>query len=232
MFSEIFPDPNLMFRFKIDLQRLAKMDSITAFDDWRFEDQHRMPPIDRFTFNRSPLPVHLGWNPQGLFFQFLFSGIPPIEHFIRSNRLRIRVGVNSRYNPNLLRENEFCTSFIFICPGPNVPQLSTDRSRGVEPMFVIKPGAASKSSEPVGVDPRSAGGWIRSESEGIACWIFIGAESMQGYRPEEFPDIGLFFDACWIESDIDGRGDVWSMVYSYNDSSRGNPSLWPQCRLV
>lgn len=232
MFSEIFPDPNLMFRFKIDLQRLAKMDSVTAFEDWRFEDQHRMPPIDRFSLSSSPLPVHLGWNPQGLFFQFQFRDSSPVDPFFRPSRLWVRVGINSRYNPNLLRENEFCSSFIFICDAPKSSQRFADNSLSVEPMFVTKPGADRKSPASVGVDPRYVGGWIRPETQGIACWIFIGAESMQGYRPEEFPDIGLYFDASLVDTGIDGPGNTWNMVYSYNASSRGNPSLWPQCRLV
>lgn len=232
MHSEIFPDPNLLFRFKIDMLRLADIESIADVHAWGLTDQHRMPPIDRFSISHSPLPVQFGWNPQGLFLRFEIDPTLSAHVATGPSRLQIVVEVNSRYNPNLLRENEFCSSFAFISDSLNPWDSPALGDAGVQSMFATKRGTERKPVASSEQSPKSLSGWLRPELSRLTSWIHIGADSMPGYRPEEFPDIALNFDVALVASSMSGPVITWNMVYSYKAGARGNPSLWPHCRLV
>jgi hypothetical protein len=48
MFSEIFPDPSMLFRFKIDIKRLQnQVLDFSDVDQWGLNSTYRMPPIEQ-----------------------------------------------------------------------------------------------------------------------------------------------------------------------------------------
>ena len=55
---------------------------------------------------------------------------------------------------------------------------------------------------------------------------------MPGYRPEEFPDIGLDFEIIIMDVERNLPADYWAMAHGIGSGNRNNPSLWTQCHLV
>ncbi len=115
MFSEIFPDPTLMFRFKIDVQRLQnEVLDFSDIDHWGLNSTHRMPPIAQLGTQQPPIEAKIAWNQQGLFLQ-IDMGVSdgyPVDLSQRSHSVELMV--NTRYNRKILRENAFCASFSFF----------------------------------------------------------------------------------------------------------------------
>ena len=109
MFSDIFPDPALLFRFKIAVHRLPDIENLADFDHWGFETRHQMPPIDRLGGQHTPILAKIGWNPQGLFLEIGVDLLARKKEILGIYVMQLILKVNSRYNPGLLRENEFCS---------------------------------------------------------------------------------------------------------------------------
>jgi hypothetical protein len=66
----------------------------------------------------------------------------------------------------------------------------------------------------------------------MTLWHHIGADMMPGYRPEEFPDIGLDFEIIIMDVERNLPADYWAMAHGIGSGNRNNPSLWTQCHLV
>ena len=221
-----------MFRFKIDLQRLSSVDTIADVDQWGLESKHHLPSIDLFSQSYNPYIAKIGWNPQGLFLQIELDLSGRKRSSSRPYELQVTLLVNSRFDPSILRENEFCSRFVFLKTHRSTidfKQLDLSgnerlRCSSMEDSF-IKNLQNKTNTEPVFCS-------FRSSSKGLTFWIHLAGAVLNGYRPEEFPEIGLHFDVMVVDPDFQGNPMIWNMVYSYQITPRGNPSLWTHCRLV
>lgn len=232
MYTEIFPDPTALFRFKIDLQRLGLVDSVSDVEQWGFESKHQLPPIGLFSESYNPYIAKLAWNPQGLFLQIDLDLSGRNRASSRPYEFRVSLMVNSRFNPNILRANEFCTKFIFsrnLRSRSSPPQLD---SSGNELLLCTnqEDTKAILARDIAATEPNF--GSVRSSTKGLTFWLHLASPAMNGYRPDEFPDIGLHFDVVAVDPDYQGSPMVWNMVHSYQIAPRNNPSLWTHCRLV
>ena len=76
MFSNLLPDPTLLFRFKIDVHRLPRIQDVQDVTTWGLNDLHQLPPIGQFNCGAGPmereaLESHLGTQ----------SMVIPSQHF-------------------------------------------------------------------------------------------------------------------------------------------------------
>jgi hypothetical protein len=177
------------------------------------------------------MQTKLGWNPQGLFIAL------HVGHKSRSLEpnpwsFQANISVNSRYDNSVLRENEFCSGFQFYKDrGALGKRVHSGGERELTDLRVAvrgKPGTGLPT-EDSGIG--SSRGWMQAFEDGLSAWFFIDSLRMPGYRPEEFPDIGLNYNLMVVESESSGCAFHWYMVHS-SGNPNGNPSLWTQCRLV
>ena len=146
--------------------------------------------------------------------------------------MQLILKVNSRYNPGLLRENEFCSSFQFLIDDRPKSKLLPEGPLGAERLIAEKLGGAKRLDTQEAPTGSLLMGWFRPTDTGLNLWLHIGTEMMQGYRPEEFPDIGLNFASGRVSSYAYGDVIEPNMVYAQKTGAGANPSLWTQCRLV
>lgn len=232
MFSDIFPDPALLFRFKIAVHRLPDIENLADFDHWGFETRHQMPPIDRLGGQHTPILAKIGWNPQGIFLEIGVDLLARKKQIVGIYGMQLILKVNSRYNPSLLRENEFCSSFQFLIDDRLKSNMFPDGPLGAQRLIAEKLGVAKRLDTQEDPTGSLLIGWFRPTDTGLNLWLHIGSEMMQGYRPEEFPDIGLNFASGRVSSYAYGDVIEPNMVYAQKTGAGANPSLWTQCRLV
>ena len=231
MFSNLLPDPTLLFRFKIDVHRLPRIQDVQDVTTWGLNDLHQLPPIGQFNCGAGPMRTKLGWNPQGLFIAW---NVRHSSHILEPNpwSFQANISVNSRYDSSVLRENEFCSGFHFYkdrgAYGKRV------RPGGEKELTELQVGVRGKPSTGLPTEGAEHGlsrGWMQPFEDGLSAWFFIDAHRMPGYRPEEFPDIGLNYNLMVVDSESSGCAFHWFMVHA-SGNPHGNPSLWTQCRLV
>jgi hypothetical protein len=232
MTSSLLPDPTLLFRFKINVYRMPLVKNLEDLTAWRLVDEHRIPPLGQFNSGCLPIQARIGWNPQGLFFAF---SLGLWSHYTQRTPIpfQANMSVNSRYDSSVLRENEFCSGFHFHIEKREVGNAIEN---GVQSeLEVLRVMSRVGGNKPMPVDEsrkESLRGWIRTTAKELSAWIHIGASEIPGYRPEEFPDIGLNYDLAAFDPATYGSVFHWHLVHSFAGNSRSNPSLWTQCRLV
>jgi hypothetical protein len=232
MTSNLLPDPTLLFRFKIDVHRLPLVKNLDDLSAWKLLDSHQIPPLGQFNSCCLPIQARIGWNPQGLFFAF---GLGLWSHNTNRTPLpfQANISVNSRYDSSVLRENEFCSGFHFHIEKRPVGK-GVGHGIGSE-LEVLRIMTRARNNKPIPTDEsqnESLRGWIQTSAMELSAWIFIGAPHIPGYRPEEFPDIGLNYDLVVFDPETYGSVYHWHMAHSFAGNTKSNPSLWSQCRLV
>lgn len=231
MFNELLPDPACLFRFKFDLHRMASVGQAMDVQTWGFEDKHQIPLIEFIDRYCGSIKTKIGWMPQGLFFKFELDSLRKSLDRLPIH-LYITLSVNSRYNSSILRENEFCSSFAF---GRSKPVLfsrwNTDQY-DLEPLTAFTKTHSDRKGSSVQAGSKSVIGWVRASHNSMTLWHQIGADMMPGYRPEEFPDIGLDFEIIIMDVERNLPADYWAMAHGIGSGNRNNPSLWTQCHLV
>jgi len=237
MFSEIFPDPSMLFRFKIDIQRLQnQVVDFSDVDHWGLNSTYRMPPIEQLSGQEHPIDARLAWNEQGLFLQIdmTVNDGYPINLSQRSHT--VDVMVNTRYNRKIQRENAFCASFSFFRTPFFRRTRYADPKSGAQRMLanVKSPRPHQDQTE----DPNQAAivGWARAWDSGLTSWVRISPQAMHEFRPDEFPDIGLYFRSTISHYDDPTANrkphQESSMVHRQKISDRDIPSLYTHCRLI
>jgi hypothetical protein len=87
-------------------------------------------------------------------------------------------------------------------------------------------------------DPNQAEivGWARAWDSGLTSWVRISPQAMHEFRPDEFPDIGLYFRSTISHYDDPTANrkphQESSMVHRQKISDRDIPSLYTHCRLI
>ena len=231
MFDNLLPDPACLFRFKIELHRLNTIDQVSDFQSWGLEDKHQLPPIGLKKEFSGSIKTKMGWNPQGLFFEFQLGSLRrPLDYL--SAAIYTQIAINSRFNSTILRENEFCSTFNFSRNRPNNFDSPGKEVIPLERLHAYIYLKASRHPEAVEMSNTSVLGWVQAASTELTIWHHIGTSMIHGYRPEEFPDIGIDFDVALTTFDRNAMPHRWVMCHGSDSGKRNNPSLWTHCHLV
>ncbi|MCY3004458.1 MAG: hypothetical protein NTV29_00610 [Planctomycetota bacterium] len=237
MFSDIFPDPTMLFRFKIDVQRLQnQVVDFADVDRWGLDSRHRMPPIERLGAEQTPIEAKLAWNEQGLFLQIEMTICDGYPVDLSERNHSVGLMVNTRYNRKIQKENAFCSTFNFFREPTFRRTWYADPKSNAERLIagVLSPRQYREQTE----DPNQAAivGWARASTNTLTSWIRISPQVLHEYRPDEFPDIGLYF-RCRVSLPYVAPGQLGlrheaSMVHRQKLSERESPSLYTHCRLI
>jgi len=231
MYNDLLPDPACLFRFKIELHRVNTIDQVSDFQSWGLEDKHQLPPIGLKKEPSGSIKTKMGWNPQGLFFEFQLGSLRrPLDYL--SAAIYNQIAINSRFNSTILRENEFCSTFNFSRNRPNKFDSPGKEVIPLERLHAYTYLKASRHPEAVEMSNTSVLGWVQAASTELTIWQHIGASMIHGYRPEEFPDIGIDFDLALTTFDRNAMPHRWVMCHGSDSGKRNNPSLWSHCHLV
>jgi hypothetical protein len=231
MFDDLLPSPACLFRFKIDLHRLKVIDQVSDFQSWGLEDKHQLPPIGLKKEPGGSITTKIGWNPQGLFFEFHLGSLrQKLDRIYPA--FYIQLSINSRFNSSILRENEFCSTFNFTRVRAGRAALPSIEVIPLERLHASVTSQSNRRPEEVGTASDTVMGWVRASSTNVTLWHHIATGLMHGFRPEEFPDIGIDFQVGMADLDRTIEANCWSMCYESNSGVRTNPSLWTHCHLV
>jgi hypothetical protein len=240
MLNELLPDPAALFRFKIDVHRLPTVDKVQDVLRWGLEEKHLLPMINCAAVPPRPIKIKMGWNLQGLFIESQIE-LGRQSSAYESLDYRALASVNSRYDPSILREGEHCATFLFLRDKPvgSLPFLDNDPSK-VEALSVSRSGSPANTPSQQNPSGFDLVGKVKHEGDRFDSWHFIGAAAMRGYRPEEFPEIGLHLEFNLIpDTPPDGSNQVamnglllFHLDHSHKSGARSNPSLWTHCRLI
>ncbi|HUG19222.1 MAG TPA: hypothetical protein VMM56_09615 [Planctomycetaceae bacterium] len=197
-------------------QRLKKIKASKQIWDRALADDYRLADLSGLDSHPVFADFRAGWNDDGLLFNVLVAG--------KKNKVRcdseqplesdgLQLWIDTRNTPGVHRANRFCHLFCALPAGsgknkqqPSARQLEIPRCREAAPL-------ASAES-------------LRCKSninhEGYSLSLWIPAESLNGFDPDQSPLLGFYYAILDNELGLQTLGIGQEFPY------HSDPSLW-QC---
>ena len=189
--NELLGDPAWLFDFGFPIKEMAGRISKPELLEWKLNEECMIPAFSSLSGTRRFAEAYIGWSPAGFFFQAHLKalGIVIPETKAAPNPARaslFSVYVDTRWSPDVHRATSFCHRFDFIVQRPT---RSTPEQRGHGELAPIQRARAA----PAEVHPKdiSVAGYLLPD--GYEVKAFLPADTLTGYSPEEFQDVGVFY---------------------------------------
>lgn len=218
--SELLGDPSWLFdigfpiAFVNDSKSFAKPDRL----EWELDDSFRIPPFSSLADEKRFAEFSIGWNDNGL---FLHGSIrrPDSDSPSRGNRtIHISLYIDTRWSPGVHRGTTYCHRFDFICE----PTDSSEILKGHGELGAMQRARAN----PEAVHPKDISVGLLARSFGYELKAFLRADTLTGFDPREFQEIGLFYV---LQSQTLGSQ---CMARSKNSPYFEDPSVWCRGKII
>ena len=218
--SELLGDPSWLFdigfpiAFVNDSKSFAKPDRL----EWELDDSFRIPPFSSLADEKRFAEFSIGWNDNGL---FLHGSIrrPESDSLSRGNRtIHMSLYIDTRWSPGVHRGTTYCHRFDFICE----PTDSSEILKGHGELGAMQRARAN----PEAVHPKDISVGLLARSFGYELKAFLRADTLTGFDPREFQEIGLFYV---LQSQTLGSQ---CMARSKNSPYFEDPSVWCRGKII
>jgi len=218
--SELLGDPSWLFdigfpiAFVNDSKSFAKPDRL----EWELDDSFRIPPFSSLADEKRFAEFSIGWNDNGL---FLHGSIrrPDSDSPSRGNRtIHISLYIDTRWSPGVHRGTTYCHRLDFICE----PTDSSEILKGHGELGAMQRARAN----PEAVHPKDISVGLLARSFGYELKAFLRADTLTGFDPREFQEIGLFYV---LQSQTLGSQ---CMARSKNSPYFEDPSVWCRGKII
>ena len=218
--SELLGDPSWLFdigfpiKFVNDSKSFAKPDRL----EWELDDSFRIPPFSSLADEKRFAEFSIGWNDNGL---FLHGSIrrPESDSLSRGNRtIHMSLYIDTRWSPGVHRGTTYCHRFDFICE----PTDSSEILKGHGELGAMQRARAN----PEAVHPKDISVGLLARSFGYELKAFLRADTLTGFDPREFQEIGLFYV---LQSQTLGSQ---CMARSKNSPYFEDPSVWCRGKII
>lgn len=218
--SELLGDPSWLFdigfpiAFVNDSKSFAKPDRL----EWELDDSFRIPPFSSLADEKRFAEFSIGWNDNGL---FLHGSIrrPESDSLSRGNRtVHMGLYIDTRWSPGVHRGTTYCHRFDFICE----PTDSSEILKGHGELGAMQRARAN----PEAVHPKDISVGLLARSFGYELKAFLRADTLTGFDPREFQEIGLFYV---LQSQTLGSQ---CMARSKNSPYFEDPSVWCRGKII
>ncbi|MEQ1826767.1 MAG: hypothetical protein ABL921_12510 [Pirellula sp.] len=218
--KELLGDPSWLFDLGVPVLEFAPTVSNKKLREleWELGDEHRLPPLSALNGEKRFAESSIAWSDHGLLIHFavqIDSRVNP-KHSLSPPVLTFYV--DTRWSPGVHRGTMYCHRIEMLLTRP----VSSELKRGHGELTPMQRARAS----PNPVHPNDLLiGTLRREF-GYEIKVFIPTESLTGYEPREFQELGLFYV---LRDDQLGRQ---CMARSVHSPFFEDPSLWCRGKLT
>ena len=225
--NELLGDPAWLFDFGFPIPQLTGRAAKPERLDWKLHNEHAIPDFGTLSGGKRFAAAFIAWNDAGIFFQSNVkvpkgnangaAGSPASN--AASKTMHCSLYLDTRWSPGVHRATTFCHRFDFILnrPSPSQPEL-----RGHGELAPIQRARAA----PTEIHPKDISVGAFHDADGYEIRAFLRADTLTGYSPFEFSDIGFFYT---INDSLVGNQIIARTLQSpfFED-----PSVWCRAKLL
>ena len=188
---ELLGDPSWLFDLGFPIQQLGGRISKPDQLEWKLKDECLIPAFSSLNGSRRFAEAYIAWSSAGIFFQVSLKAngqdIAETKATPVMNRSYLcSLYLDTRWSPDVRRATSFCHRFDFILMRPT---RSSPQQRGHGELTPIQRARAA----PAEVHPKDISVATFLQPGGYEIKAFLPAETLTGYSPEEFQDVGVFY---------------------------------------
>jgi hypothetical protein len=189
--NELLGDPAWLFDFGFPIQPMEGRAPKPERLEWKLNEQCMIPAFSSLSSARRFAEAYIAWSPAGIFFQVILKAFGPDIADTKAtnmnpNGYRCSLYLDTRWSPDVHRATSFCHRFDFILIRPT---KSMPEQRGHGELAPIQRARAA----PADVHPKDISVSTYLMTGGYEIKAFLPAETLTGYSPEEFQDVGVFY---------------------------------------
>lgn len=214
--SDPLISPSFLFHFAASCRRKAKLWSNGGV---KLDRKHTLPSFGELEGQPIFADVRAAWSEEGLAFTVRVAGKkqPP---WCRSTRLEesdgLRLYIDTRGVHNIHRARRFTHQFLFTPLGGG--------ARVDQPIGRLIP-IRRANEQPKPVDPELLKLHSRRHPDGYTLELFLPAETLTGYSPDDHPTLGFCY---WVmDRELGDQTFNVSREFPFSD----DPSLWGKLEL-
>ncbi len=226
--NELLGDPAWLFDFGFPIPQLNGRSTKPERLDWKLRSEHIIPAFGSLSGGKRFAEAFIAWNEEGLFFEARVkvpyskaagAAVSSPASNAASKTTHCSLYLDTRWSPGVHRATTFCHRFDFILSRPS---LSQPELRGHGELAPIQRARAA----PTEIHPTDISVGVFHHTDGYEIRAFLRADTLTGYSPTEFPDIGLFYT---INDSLVGSQILARTLQSpfFED-----PSLWCRAKLL
>lgn len=188
---ELLGDPAWLFDFGFPIQRLVGRVPNPDRLEWNLDEACLIPAFSSLSGARRFAEAYIAWSPAGIFFHVILMARGPDIAETKAVNVNPRgylcsLYLDTRWSPDVHRATSFCHRFDFTLIRPT---RSTPERRGHGELTPIQRARAA----PADVHPKDISVATYLRPGGYDIKAFLPAETLTGYSPEEFQDVGVFY---------------------------------------
>lgn len=218
--SELLGDPTWLFDLGFPIAFVKKSKPFVKPEnlEWELDDAFRIPALSSLVEEKRFAEVSVGWNDDGI---FLHASIrkPEIKMPPRADRtIHMTLYLDTRWSPGVHRGTSFCHRFDFFCE----PNESSEIVKGHGELGIVQRSRAT----PGPIHPQDISVGLLARSFGYELKAFLRADTLTGFDPREYQEIGLFYV---IQSQFLGSQCI---ARSKSSPYFEDPSVWCRCKVI
>jgi len=222
--NELLGDPAWLFDLGFPIQptntRLAAAERL----EWELGKENSLPAMSSLSGGKQFAEMSVAWSLDGLLFQLTLKQAagktPTLPSTSASAKTQLfTIYVDTRWSPGVHRATSFCHRFDFLL---NRPSKSTPTLRGHGELTPIQRARAA----PADIHPKDISVSTFFKPDGYQIKTFLNGETLTGYAPEEFQEIGIFY------SITDSEWGNQIMARTLQSPFFEDPSVWCRGKLL
>jgi len=226
--NELLGDPAWLFDFGFPISQISGRAAKPERLEWKLNGEYAIPEFGSLSGGKRFADAFVAWSEEGIFFQSRVR-IPSAKGAdatggtsagnAASKTLHCSLYIDTRWSPGVHRATSFCHRFDFILSRPTQSQPEL---RGHGELAPIQRARAA----PADVHPTDIFVATSYKPDGYEIRAFLRGNSLTGYSPLEFPDIGIFYT---INDTLVGTQIIARTLQS---SFFEDPSVWCRAKLL
>ncbi len=221
--NELLGDPAWLFDLGFPIQQFHGRTAYPERLEWLLGEEYAIPALSTLSGGKRFAEIAMAWSIDGLFFHSRLRAPAGREAAI-ANSLSPKsqlfsVYLDTRWSPGVHRATSYCHRFDFILTRPTRSQ-SVIRGHGE-----LSPIQRARSA-PAAVHPQDISVATFFHSAGYDIKAFLKGDTLTGYSPEEFQEIGIFYT---INDSVLGNQ---IMARTLQSPYFEDPSVWCRGQLL
>ncbi len=222
--KELLGDPAWLFDLGFPIRSFAKRIPNPERLEWQLNDEHAIPALNSLSGGHGFAKTYFAWTGTGFFFQTSLKTPPgksPVSETSKpsARTTHMSLYLDTRWSPGVHRATSYCHRFDFIINRPS-------RSEPIQPGHGELNPIQRARAAPAEVHPSQISVGAFFQSDGYEIRAFLKGETLTGYAPDEYQEIGVFFTIN--DPHLGNQVLARTLQSPYFE----DPSLWCRARLI